>query len=408
MNAEIISIGFELLNGRTVNTNASTIAKALIETGVITRWITTIPDEETEIAAAVKMALKRADIIITTGGLGPTNDDITKEIITRTLGGNLVFDEAIFTRVKKRFASFGVQMPATNRNQAMVPDNARVLINEMGTAPGLLFEPQNKLVFVLPGVPKEMTFLMETAVIPRVRPLVKTKAPKSMSFRTTGIGESALYEKVQDVLQKYPQINFMFYPEFTGVELKISGYSEDEMQQAGQAILERAGNFIYSREDGGSLQKTLGDLLRNKKKTIAVAESCSGGLLGHLLTSVPGASEYFMGGVISYSNRAKVASLQVQEDTLMQFGAVSEPTAKEMAEGVRSVFSADIGVSVTGIAGPSGGTSEKPVGLVYIGLAHGNTVTAHRFNFGGDREMNKLRSAAAAMNLVRLKVISED
>ena len=408
MIVEIISIGFELLNGRTVNTNATFMAKKLVETGLKIKWITTIPDEEKYIKNAIKSALKRADIVITTGGLGPTNDDITKGIITKTMGGKLVFNEEVFAYVKQRFVARGLKMPETNRIQAMTPDNAEVLFNNVGTAPGLLFRHNERMIFVLPGVPKEMKFLMTNEVIPRLKTKTNMTVPQTYSYKTTGIPESALYEKLRDTIEKYNSVNFMFYPEYTGVEVKISGIDKNEIGQVRQIIEDEIGDYIYSREADGSLQKTLGELLNSKNLTISVAESCTGGLIGHLLTSVSGSSEYFMGGVISYSNRAKMDILNVKDETLVKYGAVSEQTAKEMAKGAKEKFSSDMALSVTGIAGPTGGTDEKPVGLVYIGLAYKDEVMAKKYLFGNDREVNKIRSAGAALEMARRFLKTKD
>ncbi|MCK5077218.1 MAG: competence/damage-inducible protein A [Calditrichia bacterium] len=404
MIVEIISIGFELLNGRTVNTNASFMAKKLVEAGLTVKWITTIPDEEEYIVNSLELALKRADVVITTGGLGPTNDDITKEIITKYLGGKLIFNEQVFENVKQRFANLGLTMPEINRNQAMVPDNAEALFNKFGTAPGLLFRPKKKnekILAVLPGVPKEMKYLLTTEIIPRLKENYINDEVYTYVFKTFGVGESALYEKLYDAIKKHPAVEVMFYPEYAGVEVKIRGQEKNEIEKLRKIIDDNIGEYVFSIEADGTLQKELGTLLKEKKMTISVAESCTGGLIGHLLTSVSGSSEYFMGGIISYSNRAKMELLNVAEKTLIKYGAVSEQTAKEMAKGVKEKLASNIAISVTGVAGPTGGTKEKPVGLVYIGLSYKNNTYAQKYLFGNDREVNKIRSASAALEMAR-------
>lgn len=399
--AEIISIGNEILIGRTINTNAAYIGKKLFDLGIHPEWVTTIPDTEKAIAEALKVAMSRANVIISTGGLGPTNDDITKAVVTRLLGGELIFDEQLFQKVKEKFAARKLTMPQVNKNQALVPNNAIVLDNEVGTAPGLLFEKNDRYVFVLPGVPREMMYLMEHEVLPFLKKKFATTQPLKLTFRTIGISESALYEKLTPLIHSLDQVDFMFYPAYSGVDVKV--YCHDRscsLENLKQKIYPLIEKYTYSMNEEEKIEEVIQKICIEKGYTLSAAESCTGGLLQSLLTDVSGSSNYFMGGVVSYSNESKIKVLGVQEDDLKQFGAVSEPVARQMALGVQRLLGTTIGIGITGIAGPTGGTPEKPVGLVYIGVAYKNQVEVKRFQFGKDRLINKTRSAYSALQMV--------
>ncbi|OGB67574.1 MAG: competence/damage-inducible protein A [Caldithrix sp. RBG_13_44_9] len=403
--AEIISIGNELLNGNTVNTNASYMARRLHENGMPVTWIQTVRDEAGAIQAALDIALKRSQVILVTGGLGPTHDDITKQVLADYFRSQLVFHEEIFEKIKKRFEKRGLQMPELNRGMALVPHNAEIIPNNLGTAPGLIFKRDSQLIFVMPGVPRELEAMIELTVIPRLRQECPECRVQTDIFRTTGITESAFYEKIAQELSFFPQYEIAFLPKVTGVDLRVVRQSEEvqnhEIFEKFKNVLYNAvGEFIYTTQEL-ELEAILGNMLRGKKLTIAVAESLTGGLIQDKLTAVPGSSEYFLGGVVAYSNASKVKLLGVLQQSLDEHGAVSEQVAREMAAGVREKFTSHIGLSTTGIAGPTGTTIAKPVGLVYIGVAYQSTMLVRKYQFGVDRLMNKQRAAQAGLELVR-------
>jgi len=403
--AEILSIGNELLNGNTVNTNASYIARRLHETGLPISFIQTVRDKAGAIQAALDISLQRSQIILITGGLGPTPDDLTKQVLADYFQSQLVFHEEIFQKIKQRFEKRALVMPEINRNMALVPHNAEVIPNTLGTAPGLLFQHDSHLIFVMPGVPRELEAMLELAIIPRLRQECPECRVQTDIFRTTGITESALFEKIAQHLSFFPQFEIAFLPKVTGVDLRVvrqdlAAHNREIFENFKNILYNTIGEFIYTTQDL-ELEAVLGNMLRGKKLTIAVAESITGGLVQDKLTSVPGSSEYFLGGVVAYSNSSKVKLLSVRQSSLDEYGAVSEQLAREMAAGVQKNFSSDIGLSTTGIAGPGGATAAKPVGLVYIGIAYQATLIARKFQFGVDRIMNKQRAAQAALDLVR-------
>ncbi|RMH75546.1 MAG: competence/damage-inducible protein A [Calditrichaeota bacterium] len=403
MQAVIISIGNELLNGKTVNSNATFIGGKLYEIGIPTREIVAVGDDGEQIQAALRRALEQAEVVILTGGLGPTHDDITKKTVAEFFGASLVFNEAILKKVEERFRRRGMTMPEINRNQALVPEKARLLDNPVGTAPGMHFQQEGKHVFVLPGVPREMKAIMEGSVIPFLEQQTGMTAPEVHFYRTTGIAESKLYEKLADLLEAYPY-EVAFLPKFTGVDMRIvvrgDSPAKGKYPEFEKALYARAGQYIYATEEK-ELEAVIGEMLRERGLTLAVAESCTGGLLQDKITNVPGSSEYFMGGMVTYSNESKMKFLGVKETSLREHGAVSEVVAKEMAEGVRRAVGTDVALSTTGIAGPTGATPQKPVGLIYIGLATAEKVVARKFVLTQDRRLNKELGAQLALDLLR-------
>jgi len=403
--AEIISIGNELLNGNTVNTNASYIARRFHENGMPVGWIQTVQDEAGAIQSALDLALKRSRIILVSGGLGPTHDDITRQVLADYFRGQLIFNEEIFQKIKKRFEKRGLPLPEINRTMALIPHNAEVIPNPLGTAPGMIFRRDTQLVFVMPGVPRELEAMIELTVIPRLREVCPECRVQTDIFRTTGITESAIYEKIAQQLSFFPQYEIAFLPKVTGVDLRVvrqdqEAQNHEIFEKFKNLLYNAVGEFIYTTQEL-ELEAVLGNLLRGKKLTMAVAESITGGLLQDKLTAVPGSSEYFLGGVVAYSNTSKIKLLGVSQKSLEEYGAVSEQVAKEMAVGVREKFSSHIGLSTTGIAGPTGATTAKPVGLVYIGLAYQTDLVVRTFQLGVDRLMNKPRAAQAGVELVR-------
>ncbi|GAB4369832.1 MAG: competence/damage-inducible protein A [Calditrichia bacterium] len=410
MQAEIISIGNELLNGTTINTNASFIAQKLYLVGISVRRIDTVGDNEADIRGALKTAVEEAEIVLITGGLGPTHDDITKKVVTDFFGDELILNEEILREVEAKFQARGISMPPVNRSQAMVPRSARLMANPVGTAPGMIFDREGKLVVVMPGVPREMKAMMENEVIPLVQEKCPTCRVQVDLFRTTGIPESAIYQKIETDLAQFASYEIAFLPKFTGVDLRVVRRGADiedkeKFDRFAQMLNRHIGEYIYTTSDE-ELEAVVGRLLRERQMTIAVAESITGGLIQDMITRVPGSSAYFMGGMVTYSNESKMKFLEVTAESLQQFGSVSEAVAREMATGVRQAVETDIGVSTTGIAGPTGSTPQKPIGLVYIGVAREEHTIVRKFLFGSDREINKQRAAQAALELVRRSLLN--
>jgi len=400
MKAEIITIGDEILSGQSTDTNSTYLGEKLSHLGIQVIFKTSVGDNIKNISEAIHNALNRADLVITTGGLGPTNDDLTKKAVVKVFKRNLVFHEEILKRVENNFRKRKISMPKINQNQALIPQGAKALDNQWGTAPGIFIQEKRKLFFALPGVPLEMRSIMESEVSKMLQKKTKAKFFQRR-LKTTGIPESAIYEKIKRLLKTKTDVGIAFLPGFLGVDIKLVSESEDESKEIEKEIKKLLGNKIYGEGDI-SLEQVVGKLLLDKKKTISVAESCTGGLIGKRFTNVPGSSQWFEGGVITYSNQAKMELLNVPKDFLEKYGAVSEQVAILMAEGIRRISKTDYGLSSTGIAGPTGGTSEKPVGLAFIGFAHENDSFAKEFIFGEDRNTNRERTAQAALNLVRL------
>lgn len=408
MKSVIISIGNELLNGKTLNSNATYIGGALYETGIPAHKIIAIGDNVEEITRSLNQAMQESDVIVITGGLGPTNDDITKKAVAEFFNSALVFNETIMHKIEERFKKRGMKMPEVNRNQALVPNNAELLDNPVGTAAGLLFKQDGRFVFVLPGIPQEMRAIMLRSVIPFLKENCEVKNIRAHSYRTTGIPESKIYEMCKDLFDKYPGLEIAFLPKYTGVEIGIAvggNYSVKDYDLFENEFYRRIGKYIYT-EMQQELEEVVGDLLKRDRFTIAVAESCTGGLIQDKLTNVPGSSGYFMGGITAYSNKSKVKNLGVKESTLEQFGAVSNEVAREMATGIKLAFQTDFGLSTTGIAGPAGATETKPVGLVFIALAAPGKVISKKFVFGNNRRLNKEAGAQAALEMLRRELLN--
>jgi len=406
MKAEIIIIGDEILYGQTIDTNSAFIAEKLGESGVEISYKTAVGDEVKKIVEAVHLAQRRVDLIIATGGLGPTSDDLTVKAIAKAFKKNLIFHPEILKKIEARFKARGIEMPKINQNQALIPQGAKALENPLGSAPGILIEEDKKIFIALPGVPKEMKAMLEQEVIPRLKTKVGKTKIVHRKIRTTGIIESKLYEKIKDLLKDLIEIKVAFLPGYQGVDLRLtanlktSSKSKDALTQLEEKIKERIGEFIYGYDEQ-TLEEMVGKMLQENGKTLSVAESCTGGLVAAKITNISGSSDYFERGVVSYSNQAKMEILGVPRDLLEKYGAVSPEMALAMAQGVRRISKTDLGLSVTGIAGPTGGTKEKPVGLIYIGLADAQKSWVEKFLFGQDRMINRERAAQAALNMVR-------
>jgi nicotinamide-nucleotide amidase len=409
---ELVTIGDELLLGFTVDTNAAYMARELAAIGVEIVRRATCGDEPEAIAEAVGDALERTGAVITTGGLGPTSDDRTKESIAALFGRGMRLDEDILQRLEQRWAErFKQPLPAPNRQQAMIPEGAEIITNRHGSAPGIWLEDDaGRWVAMLPGVPREMRGMLGDELIPRFRSRTDTASVVlSATLRTTGIAESLLAERLGEVARGVDGMPLAYLPSPAGVDLRLTarGMSPDAATRAldaGVAALrEKTGRFAYAT-GAEDLAEVVLDLCRAKSLTIAVGESCTGGMLGERLTAIPGSSDVVVGGVIAYSNAIKTQLLGVDAGLIAEHGAVSEPVARAMAEGARVRLNASIGVGITGIAGPGGATPGKPVGTVDLAIAGPWPTEARRSQFIGDRDEIRYRASQAALNMIRLQL----
>jgi len=403
----IISIGDELLIGQTINTNAAYIGEKLTAIGYEVIRNFTVGDNREDILKTFSDAEAISDFIFITGGLGPTHDDITRSCILEYFQTDLVFDEQTFERIKKLFEKRNIPMPEINREQAMVPRIAKIIPNDYGTAPGYDITKNGKRFFVMPGVPYEMRGMMENTILPDLKNYIQSKNIfySQKILYTTGIPESALYTKLEDIRPLFDEVKVAFLPSQFGVKIRLSMRSNDEkfnlkkIKFLEEKIRERVGDYIYTDEDL-PIEEVIGKILTERKLKLAVAESCTGGLICHRITNIPGSSNYFERGVVSYSNESKIEILGVNPETIKNFGAVSEQTAIEMARGVRKISKADIGISTTGIMGPTGATETKPIGLVFVGYSDSEREFAKQFNFADNRVRNKDRSSQAALEIL--------
>ena len=406
MNIALITIGNELLAGFTVNTNAAWIGNHVIQTGGNIVWHQTIGDSKEEIHVSLNQIPKDINAVIITGGLGPTHDDVTAHALYKYANDIPVFDEKYWQYLQDKLAKRNLKLPEINRNQSMKPDKGTIIPNPVGSARGLHFQVDGKDLFVLPGVPREMKTMMESTVLPWIADQ-SAGGLTVRTIRTTGIMESGLAEKIGDIVDALAdEIKIAFLPQFTGVDIRVSSTDKDAVDQKVYEINVQAGKYIYGY-DNDQLEEKVGQLLNANNLSISTAESCTGGLVGHRLTNVSGSSDYYLGGIVSYSNSVKENNLGVAIETLNKHGAVSYETAIEMAENVRSKLDSDLGLAITGIAGPRGGTDEKPVGLTYIALADGKDTMVKEFRFLTERILNKNASCQAALNMVRLYLLNE-
>ncbi len=413
MKAEIISIGDELLIGQVVNTNASWMAAEMNKSGIRVSRISSISDSEDDIRKALDNAFERADIILITGGLGPTTDDITKHVLAKYFNSKLIFHEPSFEQVKKLFRARNYEVTPINRKQAEIPENCTPLTNIHGTAPGMWFEKEGKVFVSMPGVPFEMKALMRNEVLPRLREKFEVGYIFHKTIMTFGLGESRLAEKIEDIENSLPGfIKLAYLPQPGIVRLRLSATGKDESTLKGEvqkyckAINERVPELVFGYDDI-TMEKVVGKLLLEKNKTLTTAESCTGGYLAHLITSIAGSSAYFIGSVISYSNEVKTNELGVKAVDLYKHGAVSKQVVEQMAIGVREKLNSDYGLATSGIAGPDGGTEEKPVGTVWIALSTPDGVKSKLIHLGEHRGRNIRRSALAALNMLRLELITD-
>ena len=412
MKAEIITIGDEILIGQIVDTNSAWMANILFDHGIEVAQITSITDEKNHIVNALEDAQTRADLILITGGLGPTKDDITKATLCAYFDDQLEFRQDVFNQVKSLFDSYGVEMPEVNRYQAEVPSKCITLMNKKGTAPGMWFRHNEKVIVSMPGVPYEMKYLMEHEVLPRVKTEFDTPELVYKTVLTQGIGESSLMEILDGwentVLDD--DLKLAWLPAAGKVRLRVSGKGTSRI-----AIETKIATYIkqlptlipahYVGYETGALEVEIGNLLKKKEWTVSTAESCTGGNIAHLLTSIAGSSAYFEGSVVSYSNKVKETILGVSWESIKRHGAVSKQVVEEMVSGVRHKLGTDCAIATSGIAGPDGGTDDKPVGTVWIAVATPLGVISERFQFGTDREKNILRSSQTALHLLQKELL---
>jgi len=404
MKIGLVTIGAELLNGARTNTNAAWIGQNVISVGGVIDWHMTVNDEKNTIESALDEVPTSIDVVLCTGGLGPTHDDITSSVLYDYFGAKPEFDEQYWQLLTKKFAARDQVIPDINRNQAMKPDIGEVIPNPIGSARGLHLSNKSYHLFAMPGVPAEMKSMMTNTILPWIESRSKSKIHVTV-MRTTGIMESVLYEKVQGVLDDYPQINVAFLPRFTGVDIRLTTSDKNTLNRLVDQISPVIQKYHFGGE-GVELEDAVGSLLIKNRKTIATAESCTGGLIGDRLTNISGSSLYYQGGIVAYSNSVKEKTIGVKKETLDSAGSVSEETALEMARGIRNKLNADIGLSTTGIAGPKGGTKEKPVGLVYIAISYDRGEKVYRFVFTPDRKTNKLMTSQAALNITRIHILN--
>ncbi len=410
MKVQIISIGNELLIGDTINTNASWLGEFLTGLGFTVTQVHTISDELDLIKKTIKVAMEESEVVICTGGLGPTHDDMTKKAVAELFDVGYKLHQESLDYIKSLFEKRNIPFSKSNYSQAEVPENAEVLFNKAGTAPGMWFESGNYLA-VLPGVPYEMKYLMKKRVAPKLREAFGDIGYLySHYIKTAGIGESTLSDQVLGDLSEYFRngVSLAYLPSPGGVTLRLNGKggtkeeAKENLQKLRDVIFQKAGKFIYGEGKDFSLSEAVGELLKQKGLKIAVAESCTGGLIANTFTDVAGSSDYFDGGIVSYANHVKVKQLGVSQDVLDSAGAVSKEVALQMAKGVAEKLDTDIGISTTGIAGPGGGTEEKPVGTVWMGYYQKKEAHfAIKAMFTKDRLMNKERTKMVLLEITR-------
>ncbi|MEX2443317.1 MAG: competence/damage-inducible protein A [Alkalispirochaeta sp.] len=414
--AEIIAVGTELLMGQVVNTNAAEIARMLAESGVGVYYQSVVGDNGRRLSQAFATALKRSDVVIACGGLGPTEDDLTRETLAEVVGRPLRRNEEWVRRLEERFSQYhGGALPRNNLRQAMVPEGAHLLPNSRGTAPGIYLRYEDTSVYLIPGPPQEMRTMMREQVIPRLaEELVRSGRSGvlvSRVLRVTGIGESRVAELLQVVLAQQSNPTIAPLASAGEVHLRVTAHGahrEDAEQRIGSTVAEIRsilGDAVYG-EDDTDLSHAVGELLVEQGRTVALAESCTGGLVGHRLTNVPGSSRYYVGGIVAYNYALKSSALGVDPAVIERDGAVSNEVARQMGRGVRRVCGSDLAVAITGIAGPGGGTATKPVGLTYIAVVDGAEEEVARHVFHGTREEIKYRASQAALDMLRRRLIA--
>lgn len=404
MNAELISVGTELLLGEILNSDAKFLAEELALLGINVYYQTVVGDNKSRLKDTLHQALSRSDIVITSGGLGPTDDDLTKEVIAEVFEKELILDDESLKRIKDYYAAQSKEMPKSNIKQAMLPKDAIILENNNGTAPGCIIEDKGKAVIMLPGPPDELTKMFSESVVPYLLNKSKGKIYQK-TLKLFGIGESKAAEMLKDLMDNNDGFTLAPYAETAGVRLRLATYSnkkeeaEKILKKANEEIFYRLGEYIYSKEDK-SLPETVVDLLIEKNLKISAAESCTGGMFSKMIVDIPGSSQILDESIVTYSNSAKEKYLNVKKETLETFGAVSEETAREMAEGIQKAAKSHIGVGITGIAGPEGGTKDKPVGLVYVAVKCEEDIFVRKLLLKGNREKVRYTACLNAFDMI--------
>lgn len=405
--AEVVTIGDEILYGQITDTNTQWMSAELSKIGIRTVRKSSVGDTEDQILQILKEAESRADVILITGGLGPTKDDITKKTLATYFDVGMVLNEDALANVTEIFTRRGFELTELNRQQAMVPTNCTCIVNKAGTAPGMWFEHKGKIFVSMPGVPYEMKWIMENWVLEHLNVFFQTPTIYHKNIRTIGIGESFLAEQIEAWEDALPShIRLAYLPSMGQVKLRLTATGtsiselEAEVQQQVNTLLTIIPEYIYGYDDD-ELETVIGKLLLDQNLTLATAESCTGGYLAHTITKVPGSSRYFTGGMVTYSNDMKINQLDVLPDTLAQYGAVSEETVRQMAENVRKKLNTDIGISTSGIAGPDGGTPDKPVGTIWIAYADKDKTVTKKLQLFRDRLLNIQYTTLSVLNLLR-------
>jgi nicotinamide-nucleotide amidase len=408
--AELLTIGDEILYGQIVDTNSQWMSVELDKAGIKVIRKTTVGDQEDEILTAFAEAEKRADIVLITGGLGPTSDDLTKPLLAKYFNCEMQLHEEALAEVTAFFKSRGREMTDTNKQQALLPICCTKITNPIGTAPGMWFEKNGKVFMSMPGVPHEMKRMMADRVIPKLKEKFKTPHIYHKVIRTIGIGESFLADKIFSWEKSLPEyIKLAYLPSLGEVKLRLTGFSssssqiESEIDELTKHLQPLAGEYIYGYGDE-TIEIVIGKMLRERKLTLSIAESCTGGYLSHLITSVPGSSEYFLGSMVPYAYEIKMRQLGVKPEVLEKYGAVSEPTIIEMANIVRAKFNTDIGVATSGIAGPGGATPDKPVGTVWIAYSDKHQTVTKKLQISSERAINIRMASMAVLNLIRMSL----
>jgi len=409
---EIITIGDEILYGHILDTNAQWISQKLDKIGIKTRKRTTIGDNSKDITSVLDKSLNKNDLIILTGGLGPTNDDITKNCLNDFFGGKLVTDENTLSHIKRIFKKRNFDFTKKNKDQALVPDNCIVLHNQFGTAPGIAFQKDNKLIISLPGVPFEMKNLFTAKCINLIKNKFSLPFIYHRTIKTIGIGESWLSDLIKDWESNLDKsVSLAYLPSLGRVKLRLTGKGDNlekikkKINNYEENLLKIIRKYVYGF-DKEELESSIGKLLIRKNKTISFAESCTGGFISHMITTIPGSSQYFRGSIIAYSNEIKINNLNIKKENIEKYGAVSREIVEEMAKNVRKKFKSSIGISTSGIAGPDGGTKEKPVGTVWIGYSDKDKTTSKKLILTKRRDINITLSAVNALNQIRINLKS--
>ena len=408
--AEIIAIGSELLTPEKSDTNSLWFTEQLNRIGVDVKLKTIVGDDEGRLEETIRDAMKRSDIVITTGGLGPTEDDVTRPVAARAIGRELIYHPEIEDHLRERFRSWGREMPEINKRQAYVIDGAEVLPNPNGSACGMFLESDGKVLAIFPGPPRENQPMFSDHVLPELRKLSGDVLVRKRILRVTGMGESAIDEAIAPIYREYKnvQTSILFSKSEVEVHLSVTATEEKSalttLDELGTKISDKLGIAVFAT-NGETMEQVLAKLLIDRCETVATAESCTGGLIARRLTELAGSSKFFLEGAVTYSNEAKVRTVNVKQETLDRFGAVSQETAEEMARGMRERADTDYAISVTGVAGPDGGSEEKPVGTVWFGLADREWVKTIKFVFPGDRYLIRWRSSQAALDMLRRRLL---